>query len=228
MDSSGVARRLRAARSSVLAHTLRSMTTSSEAAAARSRRLHTVSNVENNIKLARQRALEQQKRIEELAKPLNAVSEKLAKLDRAQDAVIAASARKVDALRSGLEKKIEKLKADTDAKIAQTKSDTDVQVAQLRDKQRASEEALHIEYAQALVAFAHGGSTSDLATVLGVSQKQARELIASATADLAAAGIAVASDEASADEPTAPAEDGAAPEMASDDVAASPTALAPV
>ena len=165
------------------------MATSSETAAIRSRRLHTVKNVEENVKAARQRALEHQKRIESLAKPLNSVSEKLARLDRERDSVAAARDRRIESLQSGLEKKVEKLKADTAAKIEQTKKDTETKLAELHNSQRGSEDALLLEYAEAIVQFSLGGSNADLATVLGVSQKEAKELIASSTAELEKAGI---------------------------------------
>lgn len=168
------------------------MATSSETAAIRSRRLHTVKNVEENVKAARQRALEQQKRIEELSKPLNLVSEKLALLDRDGAAVLAAHDRRIESLTSGLEKKIEKLKSDTAAKIEQAKKDTETKLAELHTSQRESEDALLLEYAEAIVQFSRNGSNADLATVLGISQKKAKELIASSTADLEKAGIATA------------------------------------
>ncbi|KAF0956849.1 hypothetical protein [Rhodococcus sp. T7] len=193
------------------------MATSSEAAAIRSRRLHTVKNVDANVKAARQRALEHQKLIEELAKPLNAVSEKLADLDHEGDAVLAAGARRIESLKSGLEKKIEKLKADTAAKIEQTKKDTETKLEELQNSQRESEDALLLEYAQAIVQFSHGGSNADLATVLGITQKKAKELVASSTTELKKAGIAAPqttetaaaakTSAPSTKEPEAPAED---------------------
>ncbi|WP_072691655.1 hypothetical protein [Rhodococcus marinonascens] len=186
------------------------MTSPSEAAAARSRRLHTVKNVDRNVKAARARALEHHKRIEELAKPLNAVSEKLAQLDRQAETVGAAGDRRIESLRSGLGKKIDKLKADTAAKIEQTEQDTETKIEALRTAQRGSEEALLIEHAQAVVAFSDGGSPADLATVLGLSQKQAKDLIDSSKADLDAAGLtpsgaADTSPTENVDAPTAPA-----------------------
>ncbi|WP_072949768.1 hypothetical protein [Rhodococcus koreensis] len=197
------------------------MATSSEAAAIRSRRLHTVKNVEENVKAARQRALEHQKRIENLAKPLNAVSEKLARLDRERDAVTAARDRRIESLQSGLEKKIEKLKADTAAKIELAKKDTESKLAELHNSQRGSEDALLLEYAQAVVQFSFGGSNADLATVLGVPQKEAKELIVSSTADLEKAGISASrpADAAPAANSSAPAAEQPAPATEDKDAA---------
>lgn len=172
------------------ADTLPAMASSTEAAT-RSRRLHTVKNVQQNVKEARQQALAKQQRIEELAKPLNAVSEKLARLDRESINVEAAGERRIESLQDALEKKIEKLKTETAEKIEQTKKDTAAKLEELQKSQQGSEEALLLEYAQAVLQFSLGGSNADLATVLGVSQKTAKELIASSTADLEKAGIAV-------------------------------------
>ncbi|MFZ2174947.1 MAG: hypothetical protein WAW17_13130 [Rhodococcus sp. (in: high G+C Gram-positive bacteria)] len=167
------------------------MASSSEAAATRSRRLHTVKNVDQNIRAARERALARQKRLENLAKPLHSVSEQLARLDRERESVENVGQRRIETLQSGLEKKIEKLKADTATKIEQAKKDAATKLAELQDSQRGSEDALLLEYAQAIVQFSFGGSNADLATVLGCSQKEAKELIASSTADLKNAGISV-------------------------------------
>jgi hypothetical protein len=166
------------------------MASSSEAAAARSRRLHTVKNVDQNIRAARERALARQKRLENLAKPLHSVSEQLARLDRERESVEAMGQRRIETLQSGLAKKIEKLKADTAAKIEQAKKDTAAKLGELQDSQRGSEDTLLLKYAQAIVQFSFGGSNADLATVLGVSQKEAKELIATSTDELEKAGVA--------------------------------------
>lgn len=164
------------------------MATSTEAAT-RSRRLHTVKNVEQNVKEARQRALAAQQRIENLAKPLNAVSQKLARLERESSTVEAAGDRRIVSLQEALEKKVEKLKADTAAKIEQTKIDTAAKLAELQKTQQGSEDALALEYAEAVVQFSFGGSNADLATALGISQRAAKELIASSTDELEKAGV---------------------------------------
>ncbi|MGW4336612.1 hypothetical protein ACWEK5_27950 [Rhodococcus koreensis] len=184
------------------------MGTSSEAAASRSRRLHTVKNVEKNVRAERQKVLDRQKRIEELSKPLNAVSEKLARLDRERDSVIAGGDRRIETLKTNLEAKIEKLKSDTATKIEEAKKETATKLDELHQSQQASEDELLLEYAQAIVQFSANGSPADLATVLGLSQKKAKELIASSTADLEKAGVAVAK---STDAPAAT--DTAAPEV---------------
>ena len=173
---------------SARADTLRGMASTNEAAT-RSRRLHTVKNVEQNVKEARQKALAAQQRIENLAKPLNAVSQKLARLERESSSVEAAGERRIESLQESLDKKIEKLKADTAAKIEQTKKDTAAKLAELQKNQQGSEDALALEYAQAVVQFSFGGSNADLATVLGITNKAAKELIASSTEELEKAGI---------------------------------------
>ncbi|MFD9663441.1 hypothetical protein ACFWAY_17725 [Rhodococcus sp. NPDC059968] len=205
------------------------MATSSEAAAIRSRRLHTVKNVEENVKAARQRALEHQKLIEKLAKPLNSVSEKLARLDRDRDSVAVQRDRRIESLQSGLEKKIEKLKADTAAKIERAKKDTETKLAELHNSQRESEDALLLEYAQAIVQFSFDGSNADLATVLGVSQKEAKELIASSVAELEKAGITDSrpTDTTTAANSSAPAAEQPAPATEDKDVAPPATVDAP-
>lgn len=182
---------------------------SSTDAVNRSRRLHTVKNVQQNVREARQKALAQQQRMEELAKPLNAFSDKLARLERATSSVEAAGERRIESLQDGLEKKIEKLKADAAAKIEEAKKETAAKIEELQKSQQDSEDALLLEYAQAIVQFSFGGSNADLATVLGVSNKAAKELIATSTADLEKSGIAVARPAVSEDEtesaPSAPA-----------------------
>lgn len=162
---------------------------SSTEASTRSRRLHAVKNVEQNVKEARQRALATQQRLENLAKPLNAVSQKLARLERDSSSVEAAGERRVESLQEALDKKIEKLKADTAEKIEQTKKDTAAKLAELQRTQQGSEDALALEYAEAVVQFSFGGSNADLATVLGITSKAAKELIASSTDELDKAGV---------------------------------------
>ncbi|WP_009475900.1 hypothetical protein [Rhodococcus sp. JVH1] len=193
------------------------MATPSETAAIRSRRLHTVKNVEENVKAARQRALERQNRIEELSKPLNSVSEKLARLDRERDSVSAAGDRRIESLKNGLQKKIEKLKADTAAQIEQAKKDSETKLAELHTSQRKSEDALMLEYAQAIVQFSHSGSNADLATVLGISQKKAKELIASSTAELEKAGISTDRPTDTASQANTPAPSAEQPAPATED-----------
>lgn len=188
---------------------------SSTEAALRSRRLHTVKNVDKNIREARQRALEQQQRIEALAKPLHAVSAKLTQLDRESGAAETAGQRKIESLQSGLEKKIEKLKADTAAKIEQAKKDTAARLEQVHTSQQESEDALLLEYASAIVQFSNGGSAGDLATVLGISRKAAKELIDTAHADVKGAGIDTAE---AANDPAPEAAHDSPPPTADDDV----------
>ncbi|MBH5144217.1 MULTISPECIES: hypothetical protein [Rhodococcus erythropolis group] len=203
---------------------------STNEAATRSRRLHTVKNVEQNVKEARQKALAAQQRIEILAKPLNAVSQKLARLERESSSVEAAGERRIESLQEALDKKIEKLKADTAAKIEQTKKDTAAKLTELQKNQQGSEDALALEYAQAVVQFSFGGSNADLATVLGITNKAAKELIASSTEDLEKAGISAKqpteSAAAAAAEKEDPAPAGALPadhEAAAEKPADSPT-----
>lgn len=174
-----------------LADRLRVMATSSDKSTPLSRRLHSVTNVDQNIKAARQKALDHQNLIEKLAQPLNTVSEKLAKLGQEQASVSAAAERRIESLTDGLEKKIEKLKEDTKAKIEQAKIDAKAKIESLQNEQHSSENALMLEYAEAIVQFSFDGSNADLATVLGVSQKEAKDLIASSTAELEKAGVPV-------------------------------------
>lgn len=169
------------------------MSTSPAKSASLSGRLRIVANVDQNIKAARQKALDHQNLIEKLAKPLNVVSEKLAKLEHAQASVSVAGERKIESLTEGLEKKIAKLKEDTAAKIEQTKAETKAKIEALQSEQSSSENKLMIEYAEAIAQFSLGGSPSDLATVLGVSQKEAKNLIESSKSELDKAGISVAS-----------------------------------
>ncbi len=169
------------------------MVTSSEKSSSASRRLRTVANVDENIKAARKKALDHQNMIEKLAEPLYAVSEKLSVLDHAQASVSTASERKIKSLTDGLEKKIEKLKEDTAAKIEQIKIDTKAKIESLQSEQHSAENDLSIEYAEAIVQFSLGGSPADLSTVLGVSVREAKNLIETSKADLEKAGISVTS-----------------------------------
>ncbi|NRI68797.1 hypothetical protein FEZ60_25075 [Rhodococcus sp. MS16] len=167
------------------------MVTSSEKSASLARRLHTLANVDQNIKAARQQAIAHQNMIEKLSEPLNAVSAKLGKLEQSQASVAVAGERKIESLTTGLEKKIEKLKADTTAKIEQTKAETKAKIEALQNDQSSSENALMLEYAEAIVRFSFEGSNSDLGTVLGVGLKEAKNLIESSKSELEKAGISV-------------------------------------
>lgn len=169
------------------------MVTSSDKSSSASRRLRTVANVDENIKAARKKALDHQNMIEKLAEPLHAVSEKLAVLDHAQASVSVAAERKIQSLTDGLEKKIEKLKEDTAAKIEQIKVDAKAKIESLQSEQHSAENDLSIEYAEAIVQFSLGGSPADLSTVLGVSLREAKNLIETSKADLEKAGISVTS-----------------------------------
>lgn len=161
------------------------MSSSSQAAVRRSLRPHTGASVKENLRKAREEAKARQAKLEELASPIHSAIERLDKLDGTVGARASAAERKEKSLIDARDKKIASLIAEYDAKIAELRASTEKDMADARNAQANEEQAALAEYAQAVLAFRDGASVAELATVLGVSTRAVKTLIAEAEATLA-------------------------------------------
>lgn len=165
------------------------MATSSNAAARRSLRPHSAPNVRENLRRERERLLARQSELEQLAAPINEVAAQLAKLDAVVESRSTAAERKVEQLVKARDKKIEKLRQEFEAKIEAAKKEADSTDNSLTAEEQAQEDALLLDYARAIAVFAKDASAAELASVLGVSAREAKKTVEQAKQDLAAAGL---------------------------------------
>ncbi len=167
------------------------MATSSNAAARRSLRPHTAPNVRENLRRERERLLARQAELEKLAGPINEVAAQLAKLDAIVDSRSTAAERKIEQLVKARDKKIEKIREEFAAKIEAAQKEAESADGGLTPEEQAQEDALLIDYARAVVMFSADASVTELASVLGVSTREAKRTVEQAKKNLAAAGIAL-------------------------------------
>ncbi|WP_330766948.1 hypothetical protein [Rhodococcus sp. M8-35] len=168
------------------------MATSSKAAARRSLRPHTAPNVRENLRREKERLLARQAELETLAAPINEVAAQLAKIDATVASRAAAAQRKIQQLEKARDKRIEKIRAEFAAKIEAARTDTESIELGLTPQEQAHEEALLLDYARAIVTFGESASAAELASVLGVSTREAKKIIEQAKVDLAASSAPLA------------------------------------
>jgi hypothetical protein len=160
------------------------MSSSSQAAVRRSLRPHTGASVKENLRKAREEAKARQAKLEELAAPIHAATERLDKLDGAVGAKASTAERKEKALIEARDKKIAAIIAEYDSKITELRASVGKDMEAARIAQGDEERAALAEYAQAVLAFRDGASAADLATVLGISTRAVKNVIAEAEAAL--------------------------------------------
>ena len=165
------------------------MATSSNAAARRSLRPHSAPNVRENLRRERERLLARQAELEKLAGPINEVAAQLAKLDAVVESRSTAAERKIEQLVKARDKKIEKLRQEYEAKIEAAKKEAESTDSSLTAEEQVQEDALLLDYARAIAVFAKDASVAELASVLGVSVREAKKTVEQAKQDLAAAGL---------------------------------------
>jgi DNA repair exonuclease SbcCD ATPase subunit len=164
------------------------MSSSSQASVRRSLRPHTGASVKENLRKAREEAKARQAKLEELASPIHSAIERLDKLDGTVGAKASAAERKEKALREACEKKIVAIRAEYEKKIAELHAATENEMQQARTAQAADEHEALTQYAHTIIDFRDGATVSELATVLGMSVRAVKSIIAEAEQTLAGAG----------------------------------------
>lgn len=166
------------------------MATSSSAAARRTLRPHTTTNVRENLRRERERLLARQERLEELAAPINEVAGQLAKLDALHHSKAKAAEKRIEQLEKARDKRLEKIRVEFEAKIDAARVEASQSDDSLTPEDQTREDALLLDYARAIVAFGDAASVADLASVLGVSVREAKKLAGQAKADVQTADAA--------------------------------------
>lgn len=181
----------------------RAMATSSKAAARRSLRPHTTPNVRENLRRERERVLARQAELESLAAPINDAAAKLAKLDAMLESRAATPQRKIEQLEKARDRRIAKIQQEYAAKIEAVRAEAASAGTHLTSEEQEQESVLLREYASAIVEFSENASPAELAPLLGVNTREAKEIIEQAKDCLDASGVAAL--------PAAPAADDTRP-----------------